>query len=195
MTDGPFKNLQLAKRWKRFAEAVQNDAVGMAERCALAGDAVVHEILTDDTKSLLTDLQAHLCQGQLDLDPLPPIENNYNCHSQSPFADTLQKELAFRLKGQLSGDPLVEAVEASVTHHISDVQSRIEEECIKSHETGDMRRDQFDRAIAQTKLALDALDLPQLSDAIRAGDRDAYKNAASKKDGLDEGPNFDFPAS
>jgi hypothetical protein len=48
MSDGPFKNLKLGKRWKRFAEAVQNVAFDSAECCALASDALVHEILTGD---------------------------------------------------------------------------------------------------------------------------------------------------
>src|SRR5882757_1747537 len=97
MTDGPFKNLQLASRWKRFAEAVQNDAVGMVERCSLAGDALVREVLTEETQALLIDLQAYRSREQLDIDPLSSVESIFNSHSKTPFTDSLEKELAFRL--------------------------------------------------------------------------------------------------
>src|SRR5712675_3052091 len=97
MTDGPFNNLKLGSCWKRFTEAVQNDAVDKAERCALASHALVREILTDETRTLLADLRAYGHQEQLDINPLSSVENIFNGHNKTPFADTLQKELAFRL--------------------------------------------------------------------------------------------------
>ena len=74
MTDGPFKNMKLSARWKRFAEAVQNDAVDHAERCALASHAILYDLLTDDNRALLSDLQGYANRVQLDIDPLSAVD-------------------------------------------------------------------------------------------------------------------------
>lgn len=191
MTDGPFKNLKLSSRWKRFAEAVQNDAVDRAARCALASDALVREILTDETQALLTDLHAYGRQEQLDIDPLSSIESIFNGHSRTPFADTLQKELAFRLSEQMPPDAAIDkALEASVGDHICEARNRIEEECIRARESGEMRQDQFDRTVTQASAAFDALAKNEICNALRAGDKNAFKDATSKKEGLDEGPDL-----
>ncbi len=145
MTDGPFKNLKLGSRWKRFAEAVQNDAVDSAQCCALASDALVREILTDTNQVLLADLQAYSRREQLDFDPSSSIESIFNGHSKTPFADTLQKELAFRLSEQIAPDVAIgQALEASVGAQISEARNRREEECIRARASGAMRPQQVD---------------------------------------------------
>jgi hypothetical protein len=189
MTDGPFNNLKLGSCWKRFAEAVQNDAVDEAVRCAVASDALLREMLTEETETLLADLHTYGHQEQLDFDPLSSVENIFNGHSKTPFADTLQKELAFRLSEQMLPDAAItQAVEATVGHQISGARSRIEEECIRARESGEMRQDQFDRTVREANAAFDALAKDKICDALRAGDRTAFTSAVSKKEGLDEGP-------
>lgn len=191
MSDGPFRNLKLGNRWKRFAEAVQNDAVDASERRALALDALVHEILTDSNQALLADLQAHVRREQLDFDPLSSAESIFNGHSKTPFADILQKELAFRLSEQKQANSaLDQAIEASVRDHISEVRNRIEEECIRARESGEMQQDQFDQTVTQASAIFDSLAPDEICDALRAGDKKAFKDAVSKKDGLDEGPSL-----
>jgi hypothetical protein len=191
MSDGPFKNLSLGYRWKRFAEAVQNNAVDEAARCALASDALVREILTDETQSLLTDLGAYKRRVQLDIDPLSSVEDIFHGHSKTPFADTLQKELAFRLGAQMPRDAAIDqALEATVGDRISEARSRIEEECIRARESGEMRQDQFDRTVMQANAAFDALANDRICHALRAGDKDAFKDEVLKKEGLDEGPDL-----
>lgn len=191
MTDGPFKNLKLGSRWKRFAEAVQNDAVDSAQCCALASDALVREILTDTNQVLLADLQAYSGREQLDFDPSSSIESIFNGHSKSPFADTLQKELAFRLSEQIAPDVAIgQALEASVGDQISEARNRIEEECIRARESGEMRQDQFDRTVNHASAAFNALAKNEICNALRAGDKNAFKDAVSKKEGLDEGPSL-----
>ncbi|MBI1274453.1 hypothetical protein GC177_00585 [bacterium] len=191
MTDGPFRNLKLSRRWKRFSEAVQNDSVDKAEVCALASDAFVREILTDDAQALMADLQAYEQREQLDFDPTSSFEAIFDDHSKTPFADTLQKELAFRLAEKMPPNVAVEqALEASVNDQIIEARNHIEEECIRVLESGEMRKDQFDRTITQVDAAFETLNKDAICDAIRAGDKNAFKNAVSKKKGLDEGPNL-----
>lgn len=189
MTDGPLKNFKLGSRWKRFAEAAQNDAVDNAERCALASDALVHEILTDDARALLVDLYDYVSRKQLDFDSLGSVESIFNSHSKTPFTDTLQKELVFRLAEQTPTDVAIgQALEASVGSQISEARNRIEEECIRARETGEMRQNEFDRTVTQVSAAFDALAKDEICHALCSGDKNAFKDAASKKEGLDEGP-------
>lgn len=191
MTDGPFKNLKLGSRWKRFAEAAQNDAVDEGQRCALACDALVHEILTDGTQALLTDLNAYANKRQLDIDPQSSVEAIFNNNDKTPFSDALQKELAFRLSEQNSTEAAIsEALAAAVGHQVSEVRNRIEEECIRAHESEGMARDQFDRTVTQVRTTLEGLDTEAICNALRANERNAFKDGASKREGLDEGPSL-----
>lgn len=193
MTDGPFNNLVLGRRWRRYADALLNDAVDSAERCALASDAIVQELLTDDTQALIKDLQIYASKKQLDFDPVSSIEMVFNNHDKTSFADTLQKELAFRLNEQTAPEiAIAQALDASVCDHIGEAKNRIEEECVHLRESGEMRQEQFDRAVNNSNATFDILTISNICDALRACDKFAFKKAASKKEGLDEGPSRDL---
>ena len=189
MSDGPFKNLKLNKRWKRFAEAAQNDASDHNECCGLASDAIVREILNDSNKAMLAEAQSYAKQAQLELDPLSSIENVFSNYSKTPFADTLLKEMVFRMADQaVPYDALRQAMDAAVRDHIREVRSRIQEECIRAYEAGQMGQNQFYRIVNQVSAILDSLPMAKVCEALLTGDRDAFKSAASMKIGLDEGP-------
>lgn len=191
MTDGPFRNLKLDKRWKRFFEAAQNDTVDRTEIRALASDALIHEILTEDTKALLADLHSYEQQKQLDLDPASSCDSIFDEHSKTPFSDFLQKELKYRLIEQVPPNIAINhALETSADHQILKARNHIEEECIRTHESGEMWQNQFNRTLMQVGDAFDTLNRGNIYDAIRAGNKNAFKNGASKKKGLDEGPNL-----
>lgn len=191
MSDGPFKNLRLGSRWKRFAEAVQNDAVAQASRCALASDALVREILTDGTRTLLADLHAYCDRQQLDLDPLASVERIFDDHSKTSFTDTLHRELAFRVNEQLPPPIAIgQALEAAVGQQIREAKSRIEEECIRACESREMMPEQLDRTVTQANAALDDLAQDEICNALRADNKNAFKDAVLKKEGLDEGPDL-----
>lgn len=188
MMDGPFKNLKLGNHWKRFLEAAQNDVVDMATCCALASDAVVHEIL-DENHPLLDNLYTYGCREQLDIDPLFSIENIFNRHNRASFADFLQKELGFRLNDQMSLSPAIEqALKATMSQQISAAGNRIEEECIYACESGKMEWGQLASIMTRVRAIFGALDRDEIYDALRSGNKNAFKDVASKKEGLDEGP-------
>ncbi len=191
MSDGPFKNLRLSYHWKRFAAAAGNDAADRTQRCALASHALVREILTDDYRTLLNDLQAYTCQTQLDFDPVSSVDSIFCRHSRTAFGDTLHKELAFRLGHKMPPDSAMrEALIASIDNQSSKARKRFEEECIRTRESGEMRQGDFDHTVTHAGEAFDALTKDEIYDAIRTGDRNAFKTAASKKRGLDEGPSL-----
>jgi hypothetical protein len=188
MSDGPFKNLKLNRRWKRFAEAVQNAAFDHAECCAMASDALVREILTDGVLALLADLQAYASRKQLDLDLLSSVESIFNIHMKTPFTDTMQKEIAFCLSEQaVPADAVRQALKASVNEQISEAMNRIEEECIRAREVGEMWQDQFNHTVKQASATFNTLAIDKICEALLAGNKNAFKKAVSKKVGLDEG--------
>jgi hypothetical protein len=191
MSDGPFKNLKLTKRWRKFAEAAYNDAFDQAECCAIASDAVVHDVLSDSVRALLSVLNTYVAQKQIDFDPLSSTEKIFNAHSKDPFADILQKEMAYRLGDKCTPSEALElALTASVDDQINIARTRIQEECIHSCEVGEMRPDQLDRTIYRSNEVFESLDKQNISEAILACNKQAFKNAVAKKDGLDEGPSL-----
>jgi hypothetical protein len=188
MSDGPFKNLKLGKRWKRFAEAVQNEAFESHVCCAMASDALLYEILTDSVGSLLAAFQAYVNRKQLDLDPMSSVESIFNAHIKTPFSDTFQKHVAFLLSDQIApANVLRQALEISVSDHVSESRNRIVDECIRARETGEMWPDQFSRAVSNANAIFDVLAKNEVCDALLDGNKKAFKDAVSKKKGLDEG--------
>lgn len=191
MPDGPHNNLKLGRRWKRFAAASYNNAADGIERCALAADALVREVLTDDTRALLTDLLDYAQRPQLDLAPVSTVQNIFSKHPKSAFGDTLQGEVEFRLWDKGAPDAAIEeALEASVDDQIRKAKIRMEEECIRARDCGEMRKDQSDCMVTRANVVFDGLPRRAICDALRKGDKDAFKGAASKRDGLEEGPSL-----
>ncbi len=188
MSDGPFKNLKLSKRWKRFAEAAQNEAFDSRVCCAMASDALLHEILTDGFRSLLADLHAYVNRNQLDLVPLSSVESIFHSHIKTPFSDTFQKQVAFLLNDQVAPSAaLRQALGASVNEHVSEARNRIVDECIRARETGEMWPDQFSRAVKSVNAIFDVLAENEVCEALLDGNKKAFKDVASKKKGLDDG--------
>src|SRR6056297_2432903 len=168
MTDGPFKNLKLDSRSKRFAEAVQNEAEDHETRCALANHAIVGGIISGN-KGLIRDLHSYGQSGQLDLDPKGLIKSIFDANPKSEFADHLQRDVSLRL---YEGEPFRDAIKNSF------------EACMN----GPMHKDQFDRLIGGSNDVIKSLDRPRILHAITNCNKDAFKQDVKKKEGLDEGP-------
>tara|TARA_R110000787_G_scaffold61094_1_gene138513 strand:+ start:688 stop:1263 length:576 start_codon:yes stop_codon:yes gene_type:complete len=191
MTDGPFKNMKLGSRWKRLAEAVQNDAVDQSECTALANDTIVRELVTPANNAILSDLEAYAGRDQMDFDPISSVEAVFEQHPKTPFNDQLQKELTYRLSdGVPVGSALSDAVEASATSHIGETRNRFQEECLRLREAKELSTDKCRSTIDKVNATFDAVDIPGLCKAVREGDKNAFKATTNKKDGLDEGPSL-----
>lgn len=188
MSDGPFKNLKLGRRWKRFVVAVQNDAFGSAECCALAQDALIREILTDDVKALLIELQAY-ANKHLDFSMDSSfIEDIFNRHSKTSFSDILQKEVECRLsEGIVLSEVILQSIEAAAREQVNEARSRIVEECIVARDYKGMWQEEFNRTVKQSSGILDSLSMSDICKVVLSGNQNAFKAAASKKVGLDEG--------
>ena len=189
MTDGPFKNMELGHRWKRFAEAVHNDAVDQTERIALASNNIARELCISDNIATLKDLEAYTQQGQRDLDPVSSVQAIFEKHPKSSFNDRLQKELIYRLGDGVQVEvALPDAVKASVTSHIGETKNRLQEECIRLREEKELGAEKCQSTIEESNITFDAVNIPAICDAIYEGDKKAFKAATNKKEGLDQGP-------
>lgn len=191
MSDGPFRNFALGKRWKRFATAAHNPVVGPAERCALACDALANDLVTDANRALLDDLNALVLRPQLEFESMNSVDNTFDRHSKTPFADALQRDLAPRISDRIPLSSALDYAARDAVHDQTDrARSRIKEECLRSRASGEMTQDQYDRTVAQANAAFDALPESDVLDALRAGDKNAFQCSAAKKSGLDDGPSL-----
>jgi len=188
MSDGPFRNLKLDSRSKRFAEAVQNDAVDQETRCAYANDAISNGILRENLE-LLRSLQNYGQDGQLDLDPSATVKGLFDAHPKSEFADHLQREVGLRLhEGEQSQAAINNGLEATLETSIKEFRTRTHEACLEAYGSGEMRKTQLDRFVEGCNLALEGVNRPQIMAALKEGNKSAFKQDVKKKDGLDEGP-------
>lgn len=189
MTDGPFKNLKLGKGWNRFVEAVLNDAVDQSECTDLANDSLVRGLLTSANSAILENLYAYAGQDQMVFDQVSDVEDIFDRHDKTPFSDQLQKQLIYLLNGGVPmASALAEAIEASVESHIAATENRLQEEFISLRESRALSEEKYESGIAKVYTTFKAVDISEICNALRGGNKNAFKAATSKKEGLDEGP-------
>lgn len=188
MTDGPFKNLKLDRRSKRFAEAVQNDAEDHGIRCALANDAILNSILLEN-QALIRALVDYEQNGQLDLDPRTAIKEIFHACPKSEFSDHLQREIDLRLhEGQVSQVAINNGLDSALETGIGEFRTRTHEACLEAYRSAEMRKHQFDQFIEGSNQALQGIDRVRIMKALKEGNKSAFEQDVKKKDGLDEGP-------
>ena len=189
MTDGPFKNLPLDRRSKRFAEAVQNETVDQETRCALANDAILKNIMFENQRLVPALLQDFGQDGQLLLEPMSSIEGIFDDCPKSQFADHWQRETSLQLK---SGEAPLRAInvglEAALATSINEFRTRIQEAGLEARRERGMWKDQLKLLIEGCNLALEGIDRGRIIEALSNNDKDAFEHDMRKKDGLDEGP-------
>lgn len=188
MSDGPYRNLKLDRKSKRFAEAVQNDAADEPTRCALASDAIVNSILKE-SGDLIGELQNYGSGGQLDFDPQASLDALFEGQPKSQFADHVAREINMRLKdAQEPQAAIADALQAALDTHVGEFKTRIHEVCLEARTNGEMYRDQFEAYIEGSNRTLGNLDKPRILDAIKNGRKSEFKNDTKKKTQIDDGP-------
>ena len=190
MTDGPFKNAALSSRWKQYGKDLVSDAATSEERTAQA----CHSILGDkDMKGLgplLSALKAHAQRPQMDLDPVSSAEAIFDSYAKSPLTDILQKHVTANLRDQIPGErALAQALRSAVTDRIAITKNRMDEECIRARDVGDMSHENYRKGIERNHETFNAIRPNELCEALVSGNGRAFKQATRKKVGVDEGPN------
>ncbi|HBQ50327.1 MAG: hypothetical protein ABJ388_17765 [Alphaproteobacteria bacterium] len=189
MTDGPFRNAELSSRWKQYGKDLVSDATSLEERTAQACHSMIG---TDDLpaiSTILADIKAHAQRPQMDLDAISSMEALFESHPKSPLTDTLQKHLIANLRDQMPlGTALDQALPSTVADWIGITKNRLDEECIRARDLGDMNENDYRKGIERNRETFANINSDALCDALTTGDKRAFKQAQQKKTGVDEGP-------
>lgn len=189
MTDGPFRNSDLSGRWKRYGKDLVNDAASQDERSAQMCVSVLGDLDLKAVSRMLGELRAHFEQEQMTLDPMESVRGIFERYDKSPAADLLERSLRVQLREQPSGTAaLNEAVDETRNELLNIAKNRIDEECIRARDIGDMSQESYRKALERNRETATAVNRDALRDALFSGKKDAFKRAAKNKKGVDEGP-------
>ncbi|WP_334149224.1 hypothetical protein [Hyphomicrobium sp.] len=189
MTDGPFRNAELSSRWKRYGQDLVSDAVSAEERMTQACHSMIGDVDMKAFSPLFGDLKAHAERRQMDLDPVSEVETIFESHPTSPLADALQRHLIANLRDQMPiGEALNRSLESTAKEWISTTTNRLDEECIRARELGDMKREDYHKGIERNRETFAAIKPNELCDALATGNKSVFRQAVQKKAGVDEGP-------
>lgn len=189
MTDGPFRNAELSSRWKRYGQDLVSDAASAEERTTQACHSMIGDVDMKAFSPLFGDLKAHAERTQMDLDPVSEVETIFESHPTSPLADALQRHLIANLRDQMPIDEaLNRSLESTAKEWIGTTKNRLDEECIRARELGDMKREDYHKGIERNRETFAAIKPNELCDALAMGNKSAFRQAVQKKAGVDEGP-------
>lgn len=189
MTDGPFRNAELSSRWKRYGQDLVSDAANPEERMTQACHSMIGDVDMKAFSPLFGDLKAHAGRAQMDLDPVAGVETIFDNHPTSPLADALQRHLIANLRDQVPLEKaLDQSLDSTVKEWIDTTKNRLNEECIRAREHGDMKREDYHKGIERNRETFAAIKPNELCDALATGNKRAFRKAVQKKAGVDEGP-------
>lgn len=189
MTDGPFRNAELSIHWKRYGEDLVSDAASPEERAKQACHAMMDGVVMKVFSPLLNELKAHAERPQMDLDPVTAVETIFENHPASPLADTLQRHLTANLRDQVTPvEALDQALSSMAKEWIGTTKNRLDEECIRARDLGDMRHEDYRQGIERNRETFAAIKPSELRDALVASNKRAFSQAVQKKNDVDEGP-------
>lgn len=189
MTDGPFRNSELPAKWKRYGDDLVSDAASVDERVRQACDSMMHDLDMKELSPLLRELRAHVGRAQLDFDPSTAIETVFEKHPPSPITDNLQRHLIANVRDQMPKESAFDqAVASSVQDWIGTTKNRLDEECIRARDLGDMSSESYHKAMERNRETFVAIKQSDLSEALVTNNKRAFALAGQKKGGVDEGP-------
>ena len=189
MTDGPFKNLKLASHLKKVVQTLGDANYSDENR----GKRICNAVLTDMSSSgdldLVSALEALADVNQLQLDATGSVDEIFDFHEKTQFADVMQREMRYGLYHRL---PVARAFEDALPrtceHQIQKVVSHIEGELLRSQASGDAKDKDVTSAIQDLKRAKQFAPVDKICDAALSGNKNAFKDSVAKKKGAEEGP-------
>lgn len=189
MTDGPFRNAELPSRWKRYGQELVSDATSLEERTMQACHSMIGDVDMKTFSPLFNELKVHAERPQMDLDPVTAVETIFENHAPSPLVDTLQRHLIANLRDQISLEKALDpALEGAANEWIGTTKNRLDEECIRARELGDMSLEDYRKGIERNQETFAAIKPSEISDALATGNKRAFSRTVQKKAGVDEGP-------
>ena len=187
--DGPFKNAALSSQWKQYGNDLVSDAASLEERTAQASHSMLRDMDLKALGPLLSALKVHAQRAQMDLDLVSSAEAIFDGHARSPLSDTLQKHLIANLRDQIPVErALDQALMSAVTDWTDITKNRLDEQCIRARDLGEMNPENYHKGIERNHEVFDAIRPKDLCDALVSGNGRAFKQATRMKVGVDEGP-------
>lgn len=189
MTDGPFRNAELSSRWKQYGRDLVSDAASADERTLQACHSMVGDLNVSEISSLLSAIKRHAERPQMDLDVMSSMEALFESGPKPPLIDTLQKHLMANLHDRMPLDTaLDQALQSTVGDWIGITKNRLDEECIRARDLGDMKLEDYRKGIERNAETFAGINRSGLCEALTNGDKRTFKQAQQKKTGINEGP-------
>ncbi|USJ27627.1 hypothetical protein [Ensifer adhaerens] len=190
MTDGPFRNSSLSNRWKVYGQDLVNDAVSREERVKQACHSVLGAIDMKAFERLYRELEARASRDQMDLDSIAATESVFDKNERNSFSDALERHLLCNLREGLAERKALDlALEGAVGDLLGHAKNRIDEECIRARDVGDMSRSDFVKGLERNKETFLGVDVASLCAALENGNKNAFRRSARKD--TDDGPDED----
>ncbi|MBB4123637.1 hypothetical protein [Martelella radicis] len=185
MTDGPFRNSALTTRWKHYGQDLVSDAVSKEERVTQACHSVLGDIKSFDR--LYAELDARASRDQMDLDSVAATETIFDNNERSALGDALERNLLCNLReGIPERKSLDLALGQAVGEFLASAKNRIDEECIRARDVGDMSRSDFTKGLQRNRETFAAIDVGSVCAALENGNKNAFRRTARKD--VNDGP-------
>jgi len=152
MTDGPFRNAQLNTRWKQYGKDLVRDATSPEERAVQACHSMIGDVDPSAISTILGEIEAYAQRPQMDLDAVSSMETLFERLPKTPLTDILQKHLIANLRDQMHLSAALEkALPSTVSDWIGITKNRLDEECIRARDLGDMSESDYRKGIARNR--------------------------------------------
>jgi hypothetical protein len=185
MTDGPFRNSALSNKWKQYGQDLVSDAVSQDERVKQACHSVLGGIKEFDR--LYSELDARASRDQMDLDSVAATEAIFDNNERSTLGDALERNLLCNLReGMTERKSLDLALEQAVSELLANAKNRIDEECIRARDVGDMSRSDFSKGLQRNQETFAAIEIGSVCAALENGNKNAFRRTARKD--VNDGP-------
>lgn len=188
MTDGPFKNSDLPSRWKRYGDALVSDAKSSNERTERVESAILRDLCTKETRTLVLELDTYVKRLQKDFVPRVTVDAIFDKYANTPQTDNLHRFFTAYLASSSSIETAWQlGFDKWVRHEAARTQNRMVEHCISARDRGDLHRADYPKAIERHQKAFTGVDYTKIRDGF-FGDKRTSKATIAKKIGLDDGP-------
>ncbi|WP_085084176.1 hypothetical protein [Azospirillum oryzae] len=189
MTDGPFRNSELSRQWKRYGEDLVSDAASPDERAKKALHSMFGDVDLEEFSNLLRELNHYAQSQQMDLYPSSGVEDIFERNPNSTLINYFYRELFSELKEQSNLQiALDKALVSTAKDWIKIAKDRIDDECICARDLGNMTREDYRKAILRNQEAFSQINPNDFCGALIAGNKRTISHALKKKSGVDEGP-------
>jgi hypothetical protein len=191
VTDGPFKNAPMPRRWKSYGDELGCDATSRDERVKLYCDNVIADMGLRQLAPLLKELNAYAerCETHRELFPAVTVDGIIRKHEVAPSVMTLQKNLAVNLSDKMSVKQALSAAIGSFAGEcLAGSGNRINDALTSARGRGEMNAAVFAKCKQRHKETVSGVNKGEFVNAVMSGNHQAYKACRQNINRSEEGP-------